>query len=69
MSDAPTDELILTDAQRDHLRRLYARFEQAQRALNDFTQYLLAEHGIEPPEAWQLAADMARFVKVGGEAA
>ena len=71
MTDSPPEERLLTEAQREHLRRLYSSFEQAQRALNDFTSYLLTEHGIERPEEWQLAADLGRFVRVeaGSEAA
>ena len=54
----------LTPAQSDHIRRLYATFEQAQRELNDFASYLMAEHGIGNPEEWQLSRDLTRFEKM-----
>jgi len=64
----PADERVLTAAQADHIRRLYATFEQAQKELNDFTSYLFAEHGIDDPEQWQFSRDMARLVRAKGNA-
>jgi len=64
MSDTHTREL--SPAQTAHLRRLYAAFEQAERELNDFAAYLLAEHGIEDAEAWQLSRDLTRLVRADG---
>ena len=61
MSD--TDTRQLTPAQAAHLRRLWAAFEQAERELNDFAAYLLAEHKVEDPEAWQLSRDLTRLVR------
>jgi len=60
----PAAERPLTEAQTAHLRRLYAVFEQAQRELNDFATYLMAEHGIADGAEWQLARDLTRFVRV-----
>lgn len=60
----PAAERPLTEAQTTHLRRLYAAFEQAQRELNDFATYLMAEHGIGDAAEWQLSRDLTRFVRV-----
>jgi len=69
MSDTqPPDERVLTPAQADHIGRLYMAFQQAQRELNDFAAYLMAEHGIENPDEWQLSRDMTRFVRVAPQA-
>ena len=59
-----SDERLLTAAQSRHLKRLYMAFEQAQKELNDFASYLLAEHGIEDPEQWQLSRDLEKLVPI-----
>jgi hypothetical protein len=61
--DTAPDERRLTPAQAEHLQRLYAVFEQAQKQLNDFAAYLLREHGIEAEPGWVLAPDLTRFVR------
>jgi hypothetical protein len=66
-SEAPREERQLTKAQTDHLQRLYAAFEQSQRHLNDFVTYLLAEHGLEQADEWQLTPDLTKFVREPGE--
>jgi hypothetical protein len=71
-NDSLGKERELSPAQAEHLRRLYLTFEQAQKQLNDFVQYLLDEHELEQQDGWQLAPDLARFVRGkaegGGEA-
>ena len=63
-----SEERLLTPAQSQHLKRLYLAFEQAQKELNDFASYLLAEHGVEDPEQWQLSRDLERLVPVEPDA-
>ncbi|NSW56172.1 MAG: hypothetical protein HPY44_09165 [Armatimonadetes bacterium] len=65
MTPRNESERVLTPAQQAHLQRLYAGFEQAQRQLNDFVTYLMAEHELENPDQWQLSADLTRFKKMG----
>lgn len=64
MTPDATEERALTEAQADHLRRLYLAFEQAQTQLNDFVTYLMAEHDLAGSDGWQLTPDLTRFVRV-----
>ena len=58
------EEKQLSQAQTDHLRKLYAEFAAAQKALNEFTRYLLEEHGLAAEQSkWQLAPSLDRFIK------
>lgn len=63
MTPGNETERILSPAQQAHLQRLYIAFEQAQRQLNDFVTYLMAEHELENPDQWQLSADLTSFKK------
>ncbi len=63
-----SDDRALTPAQAERVRRLYAAFEQAERELNDFASYLMAEHGIDDPHAWQLSRDLTRSVPADPDA-
>jgi len=69
MTSRNDDERALSPAQQAHLQRLYTTFEQAQRQLNDFVTYLMAEHGLENPDQWQLSADLTCFKRVEPPAA
>lgn len=64
------EEKQLSAAQIDFLRKLYSEFSAAQKALNEFTRYLLEEHGLIGEQArWQLAPSLDRFVMLPDQSA
>ena len=59
----------LSTAQSATLRRLYASFQVAQANLNEFTRYLMEEHGVPDDGSWELDSDLSVFLpaRSGGE--
>ena len=52
----------LTAAQSATLRRLYASFQLAQANLNEFTRYLMEEHGVPDDGSWEIDSDLRAFL-------
>jgi hypothetical protein len=64
------EEKQLSAAQIDFLRKLYSEFSAAQKALNEFTRYLLEEYDLVAESSrWQLAPSLDRFVMLPDQSA